>query len=388
MRASGDGGRTRVVQLVNCLGLGGTERQFVELLRGLDRSRFDSEVFALNRVGELLPAVRELGFDPAELHLKGTLLRPNTLVQVARLARHIRTSKAHLVHCHDFYSNLVGSAAARLAGVPYLVARRDLGAWIGPNQARALRLTTRLAPKILCNALAIRDRLVDVEHQDPARIVVVPNGLDVDRFDREAARPLESPLAVLDGPGPVVVVVSNMKHPVKGHAEFLVTAHAVLRAMPEARFLLVGDGALRPQLETRARELGIAHAVVFAGRRIDVPALLGRCQLAVSASHSEGLSNALMEAMAARLPVVATGVGGNVELVRDGRTGFVTPHGDLSALAQRMIELARDRVLARRLGLAGRRRIEEELSARRMTERITALYAELTGDAAEARRAA
>ena len=379
---------TKILQLVNCLGLGGTERQLVEVLRGLDRTRFDSDLCVLMRVGELVPTMRALGFAPTEFHLKGSLARPNTAVQVLRLALRIREERARLVHCHDFYSNLVGSAAARLAGVPYIVSRRDLGAWIGPARAQVLRLATRLAPTVLCNAQAIRDSLVDVEGNDPERIVVVPNGLDLELFDREAARPLEAPVKVLAGPGPVVAVVGNMKHAVKGHTDLLLAAHAVLSTAPECRFVLVGDGELRAELEQRARELGIAHAVEFAGRRTDVPAILSRCQLAVSASHREGLSNALMEAMAARLPVVATGVGGNVELVRDGRSGFIVPRADPAALAQRIVELVRAPHLARRLGLAGRRHIEEELSASRLTQRLETLYERLIGHPGEVRRAA
>ncbi|HVT25853.1 MAG TPA: glycosyltransferase, partial [Rhizomicrobium sp.] len=293
---------------MNCLGLGGTERQLVELLRSVDRSRFDSDLCVINQVGELVPVVRSLGFSPTSFHLKGTLFRPNTAVQVARLAKRIRDEHAALVHCHDFYSNLLGSAAARLAGVPYIVSRRDLGAWIGPARAEALKFATRFAPTVLCNAEAIRERIVDHEGVDASRVVVVRNGLDLERFDREAAQAIAPPLPMLDGEGPIVVVVGNMKHAVKGHAELLVAAHQVVRAVPECRFLLVGDGELRPELERAARTLGLGDAALFPGERADVPALLSRCAAAVSASTSEGLSNAVMEAMAAALPVVATRV--------------------------------------------------------------------------------
>lgn len=387
-RAHGAQGQVHVTQLVNCLGLGGTERQLVEHLRRLDRDRFAVDVCCLQKVGEFLPSVREMAIDPEEFHLRGTLWRPNTAFQVLRLARRLRRTGTRLLHCHDFYSNLVGAAAARLAGVPYLVSRRDVGVWIGPTRGRVLRVVSRSAPMVLCNAWVIRDLLVNEEGVDPARVTVVPNGIDLDRFDREAARPLDAPVAALEGPGPVVVMVGNMKHAVKGHAEFLLAAAAVVRALPACRFVLVGDGGLRPELERRARELGIAHAVAFTGRRTDVPAVLSRSQIAVCASHAEGLSNALMESMAARLPVVATAVGGNIELVRDGRTGFVVPRNDPTALAHRLIDLARQPHLARRMGLAGRRHVEEELSAGKLADRMGALYARMLGLVTEVRRAA
>lgn len=383
-----DGARL-VTQFVNCLGIGGTERQLVEQLRRLDRSRFESDVLCLHKVGEFLDPVREIGFEPTQFDLRGTLLRPNTAVQLLLMARRMRETGAALVHCHDFYSNLVGSTAARLVGLPHIVSRRDLGVWIGPTRAKVLAAVTRRATRVLCNAYAVRDRLVNEEGIDSGRIRVIHNGLDLSRFDREAALPLVTPIPALDGRRPTIALVGNMKHPVKGHADLLLAAAAVVRAVPEARFLLVGDGALRTDLERRARELSIGEHVVFLGRRTDVASILARCTVAVSASHAEGLPNAVMEAMAARLPCVATGVGGTVELVRDGRSGFIVRRGDPSGLAQRLIDLLRQPHLARRMGICGRRRIEEEFTAEAMIAKVTALYAELLEESGgEARRAA
>lgn len=379
--------RTPITQLVNCLGLGGTERQLVEHLRRLDRSLYEPDLCCLQKVGEFLAEVREMGLEPEEFHLRGTLLQANTAFQVARLAARLRARRSRLLHSHDFYSNLIGSTAARLANVPHIVSRRDMGVWIGPSRARLLATITRMAPAVLCNAYAIRDRLVSEEGVDPARITVVHNGLDLARFDRKAKATSAADVARGER-GPIVVLVGNMKHPVKGHTEFLTAAAMVLRAMPDCRFVLLGDGALREELARQARESGIGHAVIFAGRRTDVPAILSRATLSVCASHAEGLSNAVMESMAARLPVVATGVGGNVELVRDGRSGFLVPRGDSTALAHRMLELLRRPELARRMGVAGRRRIETEFSAELMAERMHALYDGLVRDGSGVSRAA
>jgi glycosyltransferase involved in cell wall biosynthesis len=366
-------------QLVNCLGLGGTERQLVEHVRWMDRSRYAPDVSCLQKKGELLGELRELGIDPPEFHLRGGLVQPNTGLQIVRLARRLRERGAALLHCHDFYSNLVGLPAARLAGIPVIVSRRDLGVWISPRQARLLHLVTSRADRVLCNAYAVRDQLLDREGVDPARIAVVPNGLDLNRFDAEAAGPVQPEIAALDGSHPTVVLVGNMKHAVKGHADLLAAAALVLREHPDVRFVLVGDGALRAGLEADARAAGIAHAIVFVGRRTDVPALLARATVGVSASHTEGLSNAVMEAMAARLPVVATAVGGTVELVRDGRSGFLVPREDAPALAQRIGQLVRRPELAQRMGRRGRQRIEEEYSTLRLGERMAALYDALLG---------
>lgn len=389
MAVGGGTGASAVVgQLVNCLGLGGTERQLVEHLRRLDRTRFSPRLYCLQKKGEFLGTMRDMGLDPPEFHLRGTLMRPNTAVQIARLAKALRESEAALLHSHDFYSNLVGSAAAGLARIPFIVSRRDIGVWISPSQTKVLSMVTRLAPYVLCNAAAVRDHIVRYEGVDPDRVHVIHNGIDLDRFDEAASMPAQPPLPILDGNGPVVVLVANLKHPVKGHGEFLLAAAAVARVHPECRFMLVGDGELRSEFERRARDLGLGQRLYFAGRRTDVPALLSRCTIAVSASHAEGLSNSIMEAMAARLPVVATAVGGNIELVDDGRTGHLVRPRDPSHLAARLIDLLRAPHFARRLGLAGRKRIERDFSAQRLGERMQQLYERVLGRTGAARRAA
>lgn len=380
--------RARVVaQLVNCLGIGGTERQLLESVRRLDPSLWTPDLLCLQKTGELLDDLKTLNIDPEEFHLRGSLMRPNTARQVLRMANRLRSKNAVLVHSHDFYTNLLSPLAARLAGIPSLVSRRDLGAWVGPFRARVLATMTRQADHVLCNAWAIRDRLVDIENIDPSRITVVPNGLDIARFDRAASEPPEPALPPLSD-GWNVALVANMKHRLKGHEDFLHAAADVLEQVPEARFILIGDGMLRPSLESRARALGIAHRTIFTGRRNDVPAILSHCHAAVCSSWSEGLSNAVMEAMAARLPVVATAVGGNVELIRDGRSGFLVPKSAPQALSAKLVEIARTPQLARQMGDMGRRRIEAEFNSERMGERMNALYVQLVGDRGRVRRAA
>jgi glycosyltransferase involved in cell wall biosynthesis len=175
----------------------------------------------------------------------------------------------------------------------------------------------------------------------------------------------------------VVTLVANLNLAVKGHDDFLLAAAAVHRTLPAVQYLLVGEGERRTAIAARARELGLHDVLFFAGYRTDVPALLARSTIAVSSSRSEGLSNAIMEAMAAALPVVATAVGGSAELVLDARTGFLVPSGDPASLAARLLTLLRAPDLAAELGRAGRRRIEGEFSSRRLRDRVTELYREM-----------
>jgi glycosyltransferase involved in cell wall biosynthesis len=177
-----------------------------------------------------------------------------------------------------------------------------------------------------------------------------------------------------------VAVIGNL-WPVKGHRT-LVEAVARLPAdFQDLRFLCAGEGPERDYLAGRIAELGLGDRVILLGHRLDVPAILARAQAACLCSSAEGLSNALMEAMASRLPVVATQVGGNPELVRDGENGSLVPYGDVEALARALAELLSAPEQAREMGLRGRRRVESELSMERMADGHGALYRRALGRA-------
>lgn len=374
MESTCNGKRPVVAHLSNSLGLGGTERQLIVELSAL-QSRYECAPMCLSKVGAFVEQLAKEGLEPEEFSLRGGLLRANTLLQVARIARRLRERNARLLHCHDFYSALVGSLAARATGVPYIVSRRDLGLDRSASKRRALAWASRAAPRVVCNALAVQ-RLVEREGVEPSRIVVIPNGLDLEAFDAAwAMAPGEDvPADVLNAP--LIVLVGNMQLALKGHATFLQAAALVARKHPTARFALIGDGRLRPGLEEQARALGLERAVWFGGWRTDVEAILRHATVAVSASASEGLSNAILEAMAASVPVVATRVGGSPELVTDD-IGFLVDPGDSDALAGRVNHLLASPALARQLGSNGRRRVERNHAAEHLGSRLGALYEEL-----------
>ena len=209
----------------------------------------------------------------------------------------------------------------------------------------------------------------------PDRIVVVRNGVDVSELDRAARHAPEAPAPETGA----IACVANMHHPVKGQTDLLHAMREVIRVRPDARLVLVGDGARRPLVEHCARQLGIAEHCHFLGHRRDVAAVLARARIAVSPSHAEGISNAILEAMAARLPIVATAVGGTPEIVRDGENGFLVPPGAPAALAPRLLELLDDAPLCARMGARGRRIVEREFSVEQMRASYDALYEDLTG---------
>ncbi|HCF61647.1 MAG TPA: glycosyl transferase family 1, partial [Myxococcales bacterium] len=278
-----------------------------------------------------------------------------------------------MVHAHDFYTALLAVPAARLAGTRAIVGRLDLAHWLNVPQRVALAAATRSAHHVVANAEAIKRAIVETERLPAERVSVVHNGIDLARFDSDLGGPLAGPLPPLEG-RTVIVHVANMTHPVKAQ-EVLFEALRALRARrPEVLLLLAGDGPRRAGLEELAAAMGLAGAVCFLGRRSDVPAILARGDIGVLCSSAEGLSNAIIEGMAASLPMVVTDAGGNGELVRDEENGFVVPIGSSTMLASRLEMLARARPLRTKMGQAGRAFVEHELRLERLLERHEALY--------------
>ena len=366
----------RLVQFTKSLYFGGTEGQVVELLRGLPSS-YQVQVSVLDAVGPLMEPIRAMGIVPEEFSLRGSLARPNTLRQILRMARWLERERVELVHVHDFYATMVAVPAAKLAGTKVIVGRLDLAHWHGKARRALLQGLTRMADHVVANAEAIREMLVNEEGLPAERVTVIHNGLDVTRFDARRREGLKSPLPDTKG-APVVVHVANMNHPVKRQEDLLRALSRVRQKGQVLHAFLVGDGPRRPELEKLAGTLGLTDTVHFLKHRTDVPALYARADFGVLCSNAEGLSNAVMEGMAAGLPMVVTRVGGNPELVADGERGLVVPPEQPEALAEAFLTLLADRERGRHMGQEARRFVERELSLERMVRRHDALYQRVT----------
>jgi glycosyltransferase involved in cell wall biosynthesis len=371
--------RVRLLQFVTNFKIGGTERQVVNLVQALDRSRFEMRVACLGRHGEFLDAVEERTGPVAEYRIH-RLYSPDTLRRQAAFARDIRRHGIQLVHTYGFYPNVFGIPAARLAGVPVVLASiRDTGDHLTSGKRQVQRLCCRMAHRVLVNAEAVRQRLI-AEGFEPRKIVLIRNGIDVARFRRRSdATQLRGELG-LPKDVPLVAMLSRLNQ-MKGVEYFLEAAAIVLRRFPAARFLLVGDSEpslqaeqYRRGVQAYAADLGLRDRAIFTGFRKDVPELLTEVNISVLPSLSEGLSNAVLEAMAAGVAVVATNVGGTPEIVRDGATGLLVPPRDADALAQAICRLLETPELARRLAEAGRRLVLQQFSLERMTRRVESLY--------------
>jgi len=361
----------RVMFLLTSMPVGGAETLLVNLVRRMDRARFRPGICCLKERGELGESLAgEMAVHSRLLSGKYDL---RVLPRLARLLRRERTGAVVTVGAGD--KMFWGRLAARLARVPVAVSALHSTGW-PDGIGRLNRLLTPLTDGFIAVAEEHRRYLVHQEGLPEEKVHTIPNGVDVHRF---APLPASSELRdELDIPetAPLVGIVAALR-PEKNHRLFLQAAARVQRSIPEAHFLIVGDGPLRPQLEQTAADLQLSSHVHFLGTRPDVPAVLSMLDVFALSSDNEANPVSILEAMAMAKPVVATQVGSVAESVVDGTTGYLVKPGDPSELAGRIVQLLQDPLLARSLGQAGRECVVRHWSLERMVEGYERLIEEL-----------
>jgi glycosyltransferase involved in cell wall biosynthesis len=304
--------------MVDTLERGGTERQFVTLATALAPGAFELGLGCLKRSGEFLNKVPEiLEFSPG-----GSLYLGRSIRSRIALARHLRRRRVAVAHAFDFYANLMLIPAARLARVPVVIgSHRQLGDLQTWRQFRAQNIMFRICDRVVCNSQAAAERLRRAGVRQ-GKLVVIPNGLSEEAF-------AEATPALRVSPGVTRIgMISRMNDPAKNHRTFLRVAARLGAKFEHLEFVVVGDGPLRPELETFAAQVGLGSRVRFLGDRQDIPAVLACLDIMMHPSSSESLSNVILESMAAGVPVIATEVGGNPELIEQGKTGLLVPLDD------------------------------------------------------------
>jgi len=334
----------------------------VELVRRLDRTRFDVRVACFHREGAWLPRVEACA--PVTAFPISGFSRPGTFARAAEFARWCRVHRVSVVHACDFYANTFALPAAAVAGVPVrLGSRRELAPDKSPAQIALQRQAYRCAHAVVANSSAAADRLRR-EGIAPDRIRVVPNGISLGdfAFTREP-RPIRK-----------LLTVANLRKE-KAHEVLFEAVARLAQRHPQLRLRVAGDGPRAADLRALAVSLGIADRVALLGHREDVAALLEEADAFVLPSRSEAFPNSVVEAMAAGLPVVACAVGGLLELVESGRTGLLVPVDDVPATVEALDSLIADPSRARTMGDAARHVIAQRYSFDRMVRAFEGLYA-------------
>ena len=352
--------------MINNFETGGSERQFTLLAQNANASRFDVHVGCVNPRGPLSAQFGKV----ARFPLGGSLLGWQSLRTRFALGRHLRQTQVQVAHAFDFYVNLTLIPAARLAGVPVVVgSHRQLGDLMTPAQFRAQAVAFRWCDAVVCNSQAGADRLA-AAGLSREKLVVIGNAMPDEAFEATSPALPHSPDRLR------VVMVARMNAHYKNHAGFLRIAAEVHKRVPHTEFLLVGDGPLRPEIESQATEIGLGERVIFLGDRRDIPAILASSDVAVLTSDSEGLSNVILEAMAAGLPVVAYAVGGNPELVTAER-GALIPAGNEGEFANAILRYLSDDHLRGEQGHNARQFAEKNFSLDRVCRQYEDLYVDL-----------
>jgi sugar transferase (PEP-CTERM/EpsH1 system associated) len=363
--------RLAVLHLITELNFGGAEQLLVDSLRYSQSGRFRYEVVTLfDGDTSLAAALRQAGIPVTDLRLKSA----GRIGRLWRFYRRLRRERPAILQGWLIHAILLGRVLGRLAGVPVIIAARHSVNLGGRFRDSLNRLT---APLSNCT-IAICDLMRRVEIAQggapPDKIVTIYNGIPPLEFPpRDVAR--MTLRRRLDLPDDAVVVGTVARlHAIKGHA---VLAHAIPRIVaqrPQAHFVWVGDGQERDNLARLVAELGVAAHVYFAGSQGDVPHWLAGMDLFMLPSLGEGVSVALLEAMAAELPVVATAVGGTPEVVVEGETGLLVPPRDPAALAEAIITLLRDPARMADMGRNGRQRVANQFSLEKMIQQTETLY--------------
>ncbi|HVS37576.1 MAG TPA: glycosyltransferase [Gemmataceae bacterium] len=366
-------GPVRVCFLIDELAAAGTETQLLALIRRLDRGRVQPYLCLLHGGAAASRALEPDHCPVYRLHV-GSLLRPATLAKAARFIRFLRCERIDVLQTYFPDSSYFGLPAARLAGVPHrLRTRNNLGHWMTRGHRRLGRLLNGIATGSVVNCGAARDALLAAEGPRPETITVLENGVDHARF--LAVPPLSARIAGR----PTVGAAANLRH-VKGLDVLLDAAMRLSGEFSDLRFQIAGEGEMRASLEATAQARGLADRFRLLGSVSDIPAFLGGLDVAVLCSRSEGMSNALLEYMAAGRAIVATAVGAAPDLIEDGVQGLLVPPGDADRLAEAIARLLRRPELARRLGEAARRRARDRCSREAMVERFTVFYERLASE--------
>ena len=381
--------RIKILRIIGRLNVGGPAIHVVNLTAGLDPHRYQSLLVAGSEneaEGSMLDFALAHGVKPTVIPeiVTAFSLAPRDGKALWKLYWLMRKERPHIVHTHTAKAGFLGRLAARMAGVPVVVHTfhgHVLHGYYGPAKNELLRrIEQSLAwstDRLVTVSEQVKNDLVGYGIAKAEKISIVPLGFDLDPFLNSQAQQGEFRREMgLSDEHKLVGIVGRI-FPIKNHALFLESAARIAAQEPVARFVIVGDGVFRPNLEHQARELGITDRVLFTGWRRDLPRICADLNVLVVSSDNEGTPVSAIEAMAAGCPVVATRVGGLPDLIEDHKTGRLVPPRDADALACAVGGLLQSPHTAGELGRNGQEFVRQRFTVRRLLGDMDHLYTEL-----------
>jgi glycosyltransferase involved in cell wall biosynthesis len=358
-----------VLYLIDSLTHGGTERQLVELIRHLDPQHVRPHLCTLKSSDGLFDELPV----PKQCFQFSSFAKPSLFGVMQRLIRYIRHHNIHIVQTFFQDPCLLAALVKPFTGVKLIGSFRDLGFWRTPVESRKMKWAFPLFDGFIANSQAVKSHFCHMDGLAPERVTVIYNGFDFSSLPAGISK------TATPNQAPVVGIVANLNRPVKRVQDFIAAAALIYRQRPDVRFMVIGGGHLKSDLQQQAAELGIAANITFTGMVPDPLTYISGFDVGVVTSETEGFCNAIIEYMASGLPVVATRVGGNVEMVQEGVNGFLYDVGKIDELAAMVLHLfdhpaERPRIMAENRATASKR-----YSMEAMVTQTTACYQEVLG---------
>jgi glycosyltransferase involved in cell wall biosynthesis len=364
--------RVRVVEILATGTNGGAQEHLFSLLSRLDQTRYEASVVALS-AGSAVRKLERAGFDVTVID------EPDDADAIRAMTAYLALIRPDVIHTHMYRADIVGTKAAlALAETghrrPYIVSTVHSSRIRSAEDRELIRQLTPSMDQLIAVSKSIERKISD-EHRTGAPVRLIYNGVDLQRYDnQEACCTLPEEYGM--EPGSQIVGVVARLEPEKGHQTLIEAWPHVLRKVPSAYLLIVGEGSRRDFLEQWAAAHKVAHRVIFTGRRDDIPAVTAALDVAVLPSWREAQGLSILEAMALSRPVVASDVGGIPEMVEDGVTGLLVEHDDPVALAEAIVRLLTDHAFADTIARAGHDLVHDRFCIELMVKSIEEIYDE------------
>lgn len=346
-----------VLYMIDSLGNGGSERQLDALIRNMDSNRCKPHLCTLKKSSDLFDS---LNVPKIVLDFQ-SFTDWSVLKVIYNLRKFIKANRIQIIHTFFQDSFLLAAITKILNDVMLVGSFRDLGFWRTETETRKMRFTYQFFSGFIANSQAVKDHFVTIDGIHPNKIEVIYNGIDCPKTIE--SREVETQ----NKPGNIIGIVANLNRPVKRVDDFIRAAEIVLKKIPDASFVVVGGGHLKSEFENLSKDLGISNRVNFTGNISNPLEVIPTFNIGVITSETEGFCNAIMEYMACGVPVIATAVGGNPELIENGINGILFPAGDYEQLAKNIIELLSDRLVCTSMGISGKNRVLNCFSVIKMT---------------------
>lgn len=365
--------RIKILHLVEDLKIGGLERVIESIVTGLDKDRYDAEVWCLAHGGEIAEDLIKKGIIVKILGMK-SYYNPLKIVALSGL---IRKEKIKVLHTHGYFASTFGRLAAILARVPIIIAHVH-STYYGYSRRNVLieRFLSFFTDKIVCVSVAVQNFALEVERINKRKALVIYNGIDGPNSFKNELSVNRKSFGISDSDIVLITVASLTAH--KGHSVLIDAMHILAQKYKNLSLIIVGDGPLRNDLFEYVKRLGLDRSIIFTGLRKDIYSLLNLSDIFVLPSlEREGLGIAIIEAMACDLPLVGTFLGGIPEVIEENGNGFLVKPGDSEELAAAIERLINDKKARTKMGRMGSEIFKEKFNAAKMIENIELLYDEL-----------